>query len=43
MFFVCGECFAQVYIIRIAPEAFPVVRDDFDGAFFDFFENSFIG
>lgn len=38
VFFVGGQRFAKMHIIGIAAEALPVVRNDFNSAFFYFFQ-----
>ena len=43
MFAVGGEVFSEMHIIAVAAQAFPVVGNDLDGAFFNFLEYAGVG
>ena len=40
LIYIAGQVFAKMNIITIAAETFPVIRNNFNGAFFYFFEDA---
>src|SRR5690606_39810190 len=43
MLFISCQDVAEMYIITVTAEAVAVVRNNFDGTFFYFFKNAFVG